>query len=63
MQKTVKLVEEDTGKPLDLDKVSLDDPKTYEMLSAGGRHGRFPAGVLLGQGFHATSSSRSRSRT
>jgi len=41
MQRAVKLVEEDTGKPLDLDKVSLSDSKTYDMLSAGDALGVF----------------------
>ncbi|MGE5579311.1 MAG: DNA polymerase III subunit alpha [Bacillota bacterium] len=41
MQRAVKLVEEDTGKPFDLDKVNLSDSKTYEMLSAGDALGVF----------------------
>jgi DNA polymerase-3 subunit alpha len=41
MQKTVKLVEEDSGKPLDLDSIPLDNTKTYEMLSRGDAMGVF----------------------
>jgi DNA polymerase-3 subunit alpha len=41
IQKTVKLVEEDTGKPFPLDEIPLDNPHTYEMLSRGDAMGVF----------------------
>ncbi len=41
MQRAVKLVEEDTGRPFDLEEAPLDDPATYDMLSLGDSMGVF----------------------
>jgi len=41
IQKATRLVEESTGKPLDIQKVPLDDENTYKMLSRGESLGVF----------------------
>lgn len=41
IDRTVRLVQEDTGKPFDLARIPLDDPSTYRMLSRGDAMGVF----------------------